>query len=111
MTDGYLLTARKIIHTVGPIWHGGNHGEAELLASCYQQSLILADQHGLHSVAFPSISTGAYGFPVGLAAPIAIHTVREYKPSNQNLRDVIFCCFSSHDLQVYSRLLAAAPQG
>lgn len=110
MTEGYRLKARKIIHTVGPIWHGGRHGEAELLASCYKQSLILADQHGLHTIAFPSISTGAYGFPLELAAPIAIDAVRAYAQSNRNVREVIFCCFSSQDLQVYLSLLGA-PQG
>ena len=107
ITDAHRLKARKIIHTVGPVWHGGNSGERELLASCYTQSLSLADQYGLHSIAFPSISTGAYGFPLELAAPIAINTVREYTRANHNLKEVIFCCFSSHDLAVYLRVLGA----
>jgi O-acetyl-ADP-ribose deacetylase (regulator of RNase III) len=107
ITDAHRLKARKIIHTVGPVWHGGNSGERELLASCYTQSLSLADQYGLHSIAFPSISTGAYGFPLELAAPIAINTVREYTRAKHNLKEVIFCCFSSHDLAVYLRVLGA----
>jgi O-acetyl-ADP-ribose deacetylase (regulator of RNase III) len=110
ITNAHDLKARKIIHTVGPVWHDGNSGERELLASCYEQSLSLATQYGLTSIAFPSISTGAYGFPLELAAPIAINTVREYTRANDNLKEVVFCCFSPHDLAVYLRVLGA-PHG
>lgn len=105
ITGAYRLKARKIIHTVGPVWYGGTHGEGELLASCYQESLALAKEHGLSSIAFPSISTGVYAFPPQLAAPIALKTVRDCtRGSNQF--EVIFCCFSARDLALYSSLLA-----
>jgi O-acetyl-ADP-ribose deacetylase (regulator of RNase III) len=105
ITGAYRLKARKIIHTVGPVWHGGTQGESELLASCYEKSLSLAKQYGLNSIAFPSISTGVYGFPAELAAPIALRQVRESIKGSDEL-EVIFCCFSAHDLALYSRLLA-----
>jgi O-acetyl-ADP-ribose deacetylase len=105
ITGAYRLTARKIIHTVGPIWRGGSHGEAHLLASCYSRSLRLATEHHLSSIAFPAISTGAYGFPLELAAPIAIREVSDFVASSDNFKEVLFCCFSRHDSEVYSRLL------
>lgn len=107
ITNAYRLKARKVIHTVGPVWRGGTHDEGELLASCYEKSMALAQQHSLYSIAFPSISTGVYGFPSELAAPIALRTVREYNGGDEF--EVIFCCFSAHDLALYSRLLAAPP--
>jgi O-acetyl-ADP-ribose deacetylase (regulator of RNase III) len=101
ITRGYKLKARHVIHTVGPVWQGGDRGEAELLASCYRKSLQIAAQHGLATVAFPSISTGVYGFPKELAAPIAIATAR----SAAGVREITFCCFSTDDLALYDRLL------
>lgn len=107
LTDGYRLPARKVIHTVGPVWHDGEHGEPELLASCYRRSLELAQQHGLASLAFPCISTGVFGYPAELAAEVAVRTVAAYMPSVPMVQVVSFCCFSAHDLQIYRRLLAS----
>ncbi|WP_027897363.1 O-acetyl-ADP-ribose deacetylase [Zestomonas thermotolerans] len=104
ITAGYRLPARHVIHTVGPVWRGGRHGEAELLAACYRNSLQLAARHGLHSLAFPCISTGIYGYPVEEAAQIAVTTVREALHGSA-LREVLFCCFSATDLAIYRRLL------
>jgi O-acetyl-ADP-ribose deacetylase (regulator of RNase III) len=108
ITGAYRLRARNVIHTVGPVWRGGSYGERELLASCYEKSLALAKQHGLKSIAFPSISTGVYGFPSELAAPIAIGAVRDCLKGSDDF-EVTFCCFSAHDLGIYSRLLASLP--
>ncbi len=105
MTKGYRLAAKHVIHTVGPVWHGGNSKEAELLASCYQKSLELAANAGLRSIAFPCISTGIYGFPAEPAAGIAVKTVREFVSSVPELEEVIFCCFSAEDLELYQRAL------
>ena len=106
ITPGFRLPARHVIHTVGPVWHGGSRGEAELRASCYRRSLQLAHEHQLQSIAFPSISTGVYGFPRRLAAPIAIAAARSAKSTV--LREVIFCCFSAEDLAIYQELLPTA---
>ena len=106
LTRGYRLPARFVIHTVGPVWQGGAHGEAELLASCYRESLRLAAEHGAASVAFPSISTGVYGYPVERAARVAVATVRAAVPAFPAIREVIFCCHSAADLKVYQALLA-----
>jgi O-acetyl-ADP-ribose deacetylase (regulator of RNase III) len=106
LTRGYALPARFIIHTVGPVWHGGTHGEADLLASCYRRSLALASEHGLASIAFPAISTGVYGFPLRPAAEIAIATVITFTRQETSLREVIFCCYSSGDYQLYAQLLS-----
>jgi O-acetyl-ADP-ribose deacetylase (regulator of RNase III) len=105
VTRGYQLPANYVIHTVGPVWQGGHSGEPELLASCYRRSLHVAEEHGVTSIAFPSISTGIYGYPLERAAPIAIQTVREFVEGGKKIQEVIFCCFSSHDLSVYSSLL------
>lgn len=102
-TAGYRLPARHVIHTVGPIWQGGSMGEAELLAACYTHSLALAEALGLRSLAFPSISTGVYGYPKDAAARIAVASVRAH-PS-RSLRRIIFCCFSADDLTRYLSLL------
>jgi O-acetyl-ADP-ribose deacetylase len=110
ITGAYRLKARNIIHTVGPIWRGGSHGEADLLALCYSRSLRLATEHHLSSMAFPSISTGAYGFPLELAAPIAIREVSDFVARSDNFNEVLFCCFSQHDSEFYSRLLHAASE-
>jgi O-acetyl-ADP-ribose deacetylase (regulator of RNase III) len=108
ITGAYRLKARRIIHTVGPVWHGGAYGERELLASCYERSLRLATENGLRSIAFPSISTGAYGFPLDLAAPIAVDAVLEFTSRSDDIDEVVFCCFSAHDLAPYQPLLRAA---
>lgn len=105
MTDGHALPARYVIHTVGPVWHGGTHDEPRLLASCYFRSLTLAAEQGLGSIAFPSISTGAYGYPTELAAQVAIEAVREFTTKPGSIEKVIFCCFSMNDYEIYERLL------
>lgn len=105
LTQGYRLPARFIIHTVGPVWRGGAHGEPELLASCYRQSLLLAAEHDIASIAFPAISTGVYGYPVELAAKVAIDTVASTADRLERIHEVVFCCFSAADLALYQRLL------
>lgn len=105
ITSAYRLPARYVIHAVGPVWRGGDRGEADLLASAYRRSLEIAEETGLESVAFPSISTGVYGYPVRPAARIAIATTREFLGSAQKLREVVFCCFSAADFAVYEELL------
>lgn len=104
ITRGYRLPAKYVIHAVGPVWHGGGHGEAKLLAACYRRSLELAAQHGVRSVAFPAISTGVYSYPKEEAARIAVETVRA--SAVPPVEHVVFCCFSAEDLQRYERLLA-----
>lgn len=104
-TKAYRLPARFIIHTVGPVWRGGNNGEPELLASCYRRSMEIAAAKGLGSLAFPSISTGIYGYPIELAASVAVATVREALKVPSTLKEVVFCCFSAADLAVYERVL------
>jgi len=106
ITKGYRLPANYVIHAVGPVWSGGKRGEPELLRACYGNSLRLANERGIKSVAFPSISTGAYRYPIAQAAAIAVETVREElrKPSSVTL--VRFVCFSAADLAVYEKLLA-----
>jgi len=107
ITRGYRLPARYVIHTVGPVWRGGTHGEAGLLAACYRNSLALAAEHELRSVAFPSISTGAYGYPVERAAAVAVATVRDVLAASRQPPEVIFCCFSRDNLAVYESLIAS----
>jgi len=104
-TKGYGLPAKLIIHTVGPVWRGGSNGEPELLASCYRQSMEIAAAKGLASLAFPSISTGIYGYPIELAAQVAVASVREALQQPSSVEEVVFCCFSAQDLGVYERLL------
>jgi O-acetyl-ADP-ribose deacetylase (regulator of RNase III) len=105
ITAGYKMKAAYIIHAVGPIWRGGGRGEPQLLASCYRRSLELAVEHGATSIAFPSISTGAFGYPIELAAPIAIAEVRNFARAPSSLREVTFCCFSTDNFSTYQRLL------
>lgn len=105
VTKGYKLAAKFVIHTVGPVWHGGMQGEPELLASCYRRSLELAAERKVESIAFPAISTGVYGYPLKAAAEIAIATVRKFAGKPSSLQRVIFCCFSARDLEVYQQLL------
>jgi O-acetyl-ADP-ribose deacetylase len=107
ITRGHRLPAKHVIHTVGPVWRGGGNGEPDLLASCYRRSLALAGAHGLSTVAFPSISTGIYGYPIQEAAWIAVSTVSAAAGESAALAEVIFCCFSAEDLAIYRRLLAA----
>lgn len=106
LTRGYHLPAKYVIHTVGPVWHGGSQGEAELLASCYRESLTLAAAQQLTSIAFPCISTGVYGYPAEQAIEVAIAAVRDFLRSPGSLREVIFCCFSAGDLALYQSALA-----
>ncbi|MFA6902061.1 MAG: O-acetyl-ADP-ribose deacetylase [Gallionellaceae bacterium] len=105
ITKGYNLPAKFVIHTAGPVWQGGGKGESELLASCYRQSLALAEKNGVTSIAFPSISTGIYGYPIEPAATIAVNTVNSYLKQGSSLKEIIFCCFSEEDCQVYKRAL------
>ena len=105
LTRGYRLPAKFVIHTVGPVWHGGHSGEAELLASCYRRSLQVAARAGARSMAFPAISTGIYGYPVELAAVVAVGAVQSTMQEFDCIDDIIFCCFSTDDRGVYERLL------
>ncbi len=105
LTRGYRLPARFVIHTVGPVWQGGMHGEPELLASCYRRALEIAVAQGVRSIAFPSISTGVYGYPVEAAARIAVTTVKAALQQKTEIQEVVFCCFSASDLAIYEELL------
>jgi len=107
LTKGYRLPARYVIHTVGPVWRDGRHGEPELLASCYRRSLEVASEHGIRSIAFPGISTGIYGYPVELAAKVAVDAVLSFLVKSDSLEEIVFCCFSAPDLAVYESLLAS----
>ena len=111
LTRGYRLPAKFVIHTVGPVWHGGAQGEAKLLASCYRESLKIAAARRLASIAFPCISTGVYGYPPEQAADVAIAAVREFLRSPSSLREVIFCCYSASDLALYQSCLERTDGG
>ena len=106
ITGGYRLPARYVIHTVGPVWNGGDQGEDELLAACYRNSLRLAEEKGLTSVAFPAISTGVYRFPIERASRIAVETVLQCLAAARMVRQVYFVCFSADDAAIYEGLLA-----
>ena len=106
LTRGHRLPARYVIHTVGPVWRGGGQGEQRLLADCSRNSLRLAQEHRLRSIAFPAISTGVYGFPAEPAARIAVNTAREFVATDSVIGEIIFCCFSASDLARYQLLLA-----
>jgi O-acetyl-ADP-ribose deacetylase (regulator of RNase III) len=105
LTGGHRLAARHVVHAVGPVWRGGGAGEDELLASCYRESLRLAEEHGLRSIAFPAISTGAYGFPLERATRIAAREVLEGLRRRPALERVVLCCFSPGDAEVYARVV------
>ena len=106
ITKGYRLPARYVIHTPGPVWHGGSHGEPELLASCYRSCLTLAREHGCKTVDFPSISTGVYHFPLEQAAEIAISTIAEFLETAPELQQVRMVCFDARTKAHYDRALA-----
>ena len=107
LTEGFDLPAKHIIHTVGPVWRGGTEGEPELLASCYHESLLMADAHSIRTLAFPAISTGVYGYPKDQAAKIAVSTVRSSLKKLSNFQAILFVCFSAADLATYNRILAS----
>ena len=107
ITQGYRLPARWVVHTVGPVWRGGQHDEAKLLAAAYANSLRLAAEQGAQSIAFPCISTGVYGYPAREAAKIAVQAVRETLPQCPQIERVVFCCFSQQDAARYQQLLEA----
>jgi len=109
ITRGYRLPARWVIHTVGPVWHGGNHDEDALLAACYLNSLTLTEAHAIRTIAFPSISTGAYGFPFQRASEIAVRTVRQFLSSHEQLEKVTFVCFGRDAFESYQALLQTNP--
>ncbi len=104
-TPGFNLHAKWVFHAVGPVWNGGSHGEAGLLAGCYRRSLELAREHQASSIAFPAISTGVYQFPRRQAAEIAVGTVREHLPASEVDR-VIFCCFDEETAGIYEAILS-----
>ncbi len=104
LTPGFHLPAKYVIHTVGPVWHGGSHGEAELLANCYRTSLTLAQQHGIRSIAFPAISCGVFGYPLEQAVAIAVREVRAWH--GPLFERVIFCCFGATMARAYRQALA-----
>jgi O-acetyl-ADP-ribose deacetylase (regulator of RNase III) len=107
ITLGYRLPARHVIHAVGPVWHGGSHGEEEALASCYRRAVELCQTHGLASVAFPAISTGVYRFPADRAARLAVATTVEALASAPAIDRVIFCCFSDDSARLHAQAMAA----
>ena len=107
ITAGYELPARHVIHAVGPVWHGGGHGEAELLAGCYRNSLLLAERHGLESIAFPAISCGIYGYPVEQAAAVAIEATLATLHDCEHVDRVVFACFSAEIESALKKALAA----
>jgi O-acetyl-ADP-ribose deacetylase (regulator of RNase III) len=109
ITAAYQLAAKHVIHTVGPVWRGGTRDEPAQLASCYRNSLALAAQHGVKSIAFPSISTGVYSYPIGKAAKVAVATVRTWLDDPGSIELVRFVCFSAEDLAAYEKLVGSEP--
>ena len=106
ITKGYKLHAKWVIHTVGPVWHGGKHNEDELLACCYRNSLALAAKHSIRTIAFPCISTGAYRFPSERAARIALTEIKKFLEGNKTIEKVFAVCFGKTDHQLYQAVLA-----
>jgi O-acetyl-ADP-ribose deacetylase (regulator of RNase III) len=111
ITKGHRLPAKWIIHTVGPVYRGGSHGEADLLAACYRSSLQLADEHDVSCIAFPCISTGIYGYPKTEACGIAVDTVLDWMNQHSRPAKVIFCCFAEDDAEVYRKKGVAREDG
>lgn len=107
MTGGYGLPARWIIHTVGPVWNGGHENEAQVLGSCYSESLRLAARNEIESLAFPAISTGVYGYPKKAASEVAVRSVAAWLVANTRPRELVFCCFSAADETIYRDTLAS----
>ncbi len=107
ITRGYRLPARFVIHTVGPVWHGGGRDEDRLLASCYRRSLEIAHGHGLRSIAFPAISTGVYRFPAARAAAIAVAAVRAFAADHDLPEHIVFCCFGAESAELHRAALAS----
>ena len=107
ITRGYRLPAKHVIHTVGPVWTGGNRHEDDLLRACYLNTMILAAENGIRTIAFPSISTGAYGFPIDRAAKIAVTTISKCFATMKGFERVIFVCFSKSDYDIYNRDLTS----
>ena len=105
ITKGYNLPAKNVIHTVGPVWHGGNNNEDELLANCYRSSLKIAVENNIKSIAFPAISTGIYGFPQERAALIAVREVKDFLKQNDLIEKVIFICFDQNTQRIYNKIL------
>jgi O-acetyl-ADP-ribose deacetylase (regulator of RNase III) len=103
ITKGYRLPAKWVIHTVGPVWRDGQHGEDELLASCYRSCFALAEQHGIRTIAFPSISTGAYGFPMDRAARIAVRETKKFLEGNATVERVLLVCFGKSAYETHAR--------
>jgi len=110
VTGGHRLPARRVIHTVGPVWRGGLSGEAALLASCYDACLALAAEEGLEHIAFPAISTGVYGYPRDHASAIAVERVLRWLDAHERPRSVVFCCFSEEDVALYHDALGRGPR-
>ena len=106
ITHGYQLPAKWVLHAVGPVWQDGNHGEDDLLASCYRSCFVLVEQHGIKTVAFPSISTGAYGFPMDRAARIAVRETKHFLEQNQSVEKVILVCFGARALEIHRAAVA-----
>jgi len=111
ITKGYRLPAKWVIHTVGPVWHGGDRSEDELLASCYRSCFALAQQQGVRTMAFPSISTGAYGFPMDRAARIAVRETRKFLEKNSAVEKVLLVCFGRSACETYSQALREDQSG
>jgi O-acetyl-ADP-ribose deacetylase (regulator of RNase III) len=110
ITKGYRLPAKYVIHTVGPVWHGGGKGEAQLLADCYRNSLLLATESGLRSIAFPAISTGVYGYPFEAASRIAIRTVDDFLKSPATIEEVVFILYGNRDYEGFRQIFAEVRQ-
>lgn len=114
LTGAYRLPAKSVVHTVGPVWQGGECGEEQLLRSCYYRSLEVAAGQGFRTIAFPSISTGVFGYPIELATVVAVDAAADAAAKFPSISEVIFCCFSSRDLAIYQQILArrcSPPEG